>query len=159
MRSILFFLMVFSCSVFAQDQHDVGKLKNSISFAIGSENNVGNLGFMLVNDFQYRLGSHISTSVRLGLFHSIKSKEWEDDFSSYSCAAAGLYLHHNNWFNQRRNFVSIAAGLNYVHANQLIAQDYNVQFGRYGRADAETISKLGLGLSLEGGQSFQKRFY
>lgn len=120
----------------------------STALSYGSENNLGNGGFMLRNDYEYLFHRTISASIRVGFFHSHPNKFNNELFkSTFSGLTAGLYLNHIAVFNGDKNFVKISAGPAYFNTRSLYQDGNPLDI----RTHVDVASKLGYGLSLEGG--------
>lgn len=150
MKRILFLIFLLPTFSFAQ-KDSINSLEFSTAFSYGSENNYGNPGFMLTNEIQYNFYQQLSVSTKVGFFHSMPWFRPSDTYLSYSSLLAGIHLNHTVWFNKNRSFVKTSIGVDYVHSSNLVAQDLNSQSSYYDRAQVETVSKVGYGLSLEGG--------
>jgi hypothetical protein len=96
---------------------------------------------MLTVDYSYRFHKAISTSARIGFFYSIGQYE-QPFYSSFSAISPGLYLNHIVRFSEDKSFVRTSAGIAYFNS-YAYWEDSNTH--------TEIISKLGYGLSLEGG--------
>ena len=121
----------------------------STSFSYGSENNIGNPGFMLTTEYARFVSKSLSVSGRIGVFYSMPWFHMDDDFLSFACLSAGAYVSHTARFNEDRSFVRVSGGLSYFHSTSFIEPNFN---------QTEVISKLGYGLSLEGGRFISERF-
>jgi hypothetical protein len=127
----------------------------STSFSYGSENSIGNPGFMLTSEYERFVSSSISVSGRIGFFYSVGGYNFDDDFLSFGCLSAGLYLSHISRFNEGRSYVRLSGGLSYFHSTSHIT--YEAVTGTF-ETITEVLSKPGYGLSLEGGKFISERF-
>lgn len=127
----------------------------STSFSYGSENNIGNPGFMLTTEYERILTNTLSVSGRVGFFYSMPWFHMDDDFLSFGCLSAGLYLNHTSRFNEGRSYVRLSGGFSYFHSTSHITHE--AVTGTF-ETITEVLSKPGYGLSLEGGKFISERF-
>lgn len=73
----------------------------------------------------------------------------DDNFVSFGCLSAGMYLNHTARFAEGRNYVRLAGGLSYFHSTSFIEPNC---------IQTEVISKFGYGLSLEAGGAISTNF-
>lgn len=146
-KFILLFLCLYKIG-FCQDLSKHWEISTSMAF--GSENNIGNPGFMLTSECDYFFHKSFSVSARVGFFHSITTKMPFDQsttfLSNFSALTAGMYLNHINRF--ARNYVRVSAGGAYFHSDTFYQDGSSMRID----TNVEVVSKLGYGLSLEGGR-------
>lgn len=156
MKLIVSAFFLFGLIYFSKAQSFEPNWIMSISFSYGSENNIGNPGFMLTNEIERMLSKKISVSGRVGFFHSMPWFNPPDSFYGYSSLIAGAHINHSNFFNKGQNFVKVSAGLDYVHSYEFVAFELD-QNGFYNSTTVDPISKFGYGLSLEGGGKLSEK--
>jgi hypothetical protein len=126
------------------------KWRFTTSFSYGSENNVGNPGFMLTNEMSYRFYKTLELSGRVGLFHSMPWFQFDQNFRAFSSLATGVFFHHTKRFAGGAKFVRVSAGGCYFRTNS-VGLFFDPQSNRYNRADNNSVNRFGVGLSVEGG--------
>ena len=114
----------------------------STALAYGSENNYGNPGFMVINEYEYLFRGGLSASGKLTAFHSVPWFHPEGFTFSFSGLSAGAYLNYTTRFNVAKNFVKFSAGPGYFHSNSMVIDS---------NTTAESYGRFGYGLGLEGG--------
>ena len=148
MKWVLAILILIPAISLCQTSDHVKQWEISTALSYGSENNLGNGGFMLRNDYEYLFHKTISASIRIGFFHAHPSRFNDEPFKrTFSGLTGGLYLNHTARFNKNKNFVKVSAGLAYFNTRSLY-QDGSPQDIR---THVDIASKLGYGLSIEGG--------
>ncbi|HMR57436.1 MAG TPA: hypothetical protein PLM56_07410 [Cyclobacteriaceae bacterium] len=148
MKSILIAILLIPAISWSQTTEHSKRWEISTVLSYGSENDLGNGGFMLRNDYEYLFHKTISASVRVGFFHSHPSRFNNEPFKrTFSGLTGGLYLNHTAIFNSERNFVKASAGLAYFNTRSLYQDGNPLDV----RTHVDVASKLGYGLSLEGG--------
>lgn len=147
---VVVLLIVFT-SLSAMAQTSEAKWRFITSLSYGSENNVGNPGFMLTNEVGYRFHKNLEVSARLGFFNSMPWFHFDQDYLAFSCLTPGVFITHTARFSENKNFVRVSAGACYFRTNSVILYDFDPRFSRYNRADNNSIDRFGLGLSIEGG--------
>jgi hypothetical protein len=146
---LFFFTPSFFAPVILIAQRDslrTWEISTSISY--GSENNYGNPGLMLVNNYEYHFSKLFSSSYQIGFFHSLPLFHPSGFYYSFSSFQTGFFINHYSRFGEGKKFVRTSAGINYFHANYLSVAS---------NTETESISKLGYGLSLEGGAYISKK--
>lgn len=148
MKSIFAGLILIPTLGLCQTTEHSKRWEISTAISYGSENDLGNGGFMLRNDFEYLFHRTISGSIRVGFFHAHPGRfTYESHKRTFSGLTGGLYLNHIARFNQERNFVKASAGLAYFNTRSLYQDGNPLDI----RTHVDIASKLGYGLSLEGG--------
>ena len=116
MKSIFAVLILIPTISLCQTTEHGKRWEISTALSYGSENDLGNGGFMLRNDYEYLFHKTISTSVRVGFFHAHPGRFNNEPFKrTFSGLTGGLYLNHTARFNSERNFVKASAGLAYFN--------------------------------------------
>lgn len=146
MRAITLLILVIAYPLAAQTGD--GKWAISTGFSYGSENNWGNPGLMILNEYEYRFSRSLSVGARIGLFHSLPLFIPDGFYFQYSSLSLGTYLNHTTNFNRNRNFVRLSAGPSYFHYNYLAAGS---------QAEYDAASRFGYGLGLEGGGNLSEK--
>jgi hypothetical protein len=150
MKNVLLLTLTLVLVKSAIAQMSEPKWRFSTSFSYGSENNVGNPGFMLTNEINYRLYKSLEISGRVGLFHSMPWFQVDQNFRAFSSLATGVFFHHTKRFAGGAKFVRVSAGGCYFRTNS-VGLFFDPPSNRYNRADNNSVDRFGLGLSLEGG--------
>ncbi len=153
----IWILFIFYCTISAGQSAEIANRtwEISTSFSFGSENSIGNPGFMLTTEYERAVTSSISISGRMGFFYSVGGYNFDDDFLSFGCLAAGVYLNHTARFNEDRSYVRLSGGISYFHSTSHII--YESSPGSF-RGETEVLSEPGYGLSLEAGKFISERF-
>ncbi|GIL24477.1 MAG: hypothetical protein BroJett042_29900 [Bacteroidota bacterium] len=150
----IFVALLFPTISLCQTTNHVKHWEVSTTLSYGSENNLGNGGFMLRNEYEYLFHRTISASIRVGFFHSHPAKFSDEPFKrTFSGLTAGVYLNHTAVFNQDKNFVKVSAGPAYFNTRSLYQDGSLLDI----RTHMDNASKLGYGLSLEGGGSLSEK--
>lgn len=147
MKLLCLLLLILPSCLLGQSVKTTNRMwEISTSFSYGSENNIGNPGFMLTSEYERFVSKRFSVSGRIGFFYSMPWFHIDDlgnGFTSYGCLSGGVYLNHTARFAEDRNYVRLSGGLSYFHSTSFIEPNY---------IQTEVISKFGYGLSLEGGR-------
>ncbi|MBL7859834.1 MAG: hypothetical protein JNJ65_01650 [Cyclobacteriaceae bacterium] len=145
---VLIFLVSIQTSFCQIEEKKSWEISTSIS--VGSENNIGNPGFMLTSECEYFFFKAFSVSTKVGFFHSVTSNTSSfpntDFLSNFSALTGGLYINHTNRFS--KNYVRVSAGGAYFHSDAFYQSGSSTQVTSH----IQVVSKLGYGLSLEGGR-------
>lgn len=157
MKLILFLTLLGATHIVFAQQDKPNHWEISTSFSVGSENNIGNPGFMLTSEGEYFFHKALSVSSKIGFFHSVTTKEKFDAnstttfLSNFSALTAGLYLNHTNRFG--KNYVQVSAGGAYFHSNTFYQDGSSTQVN----TTVQVVGKIGYGLALEGGRSVSEK--
>ncbi|MBX2900852.1 MAG: hypothetical protein KF775_14465 [Cyclobacteriaceae bacterium] len=114
-QGLRFFLIVLFLqnTLVAQDVSYAPKWTISMDFSFGSENNIGNPGFLYQLCGERSLKKNFSMVSGLGGFHSVPALNKEPNGRKSTFGNLYFYqgIAHSTWFNHNRNFVKIGASL------------------------------------------------